>query len=59
MKENFERRKYSRELFALDQHIRFSEREWVDVFLRIDIRKTVVHESMRRLVAPNGIDDIQ
>ena len=44
---------------ALGSHVRLAEREGVDVRLVVEARKTVVHEAVRALVAPDGVHDVE
>ena len=44
---------------AFDQHVRFSEGEWVDIILWVEVGKSMVDEPMRRLVRTNSIDDVE
>lgn len=40
-------------------HIRFSERERIDVCRCVQVGKTVVHESMCRFIGSNSVEDIE
>ena len=44
---------------AFDQHVRLSEGEWVDIVLWVEVGKSMVDETMSRLVGTNGIDDVE
>ena len=49
----------SPKLCTLDVHIRLTDSKWVDVGLGVQVGKTVVDETVRRLIATNCIDNIK
>ncbi len=48
-----------RNLFALHMHVGLPHGERVDICLRVEVGETVVHEAVRGLVGPDGVDDIE
>jgi hypothetical protein len=46
-------------LDALDQHVRLTESERIDILLGVEVGEGVVDETVRCLVRTDGIDDVE